>query len=458
MPSPRTLDIMASTGWDWVFHALGWTIAGLGLLLALWALFWDRSRGRKRCPKCWYSMEGAVTGANGGFTCPECGTTIRSPRALLKTRRRPLWVGLGVVAGLASYPVFAIPAVREGGWRRAVPSSVLVFIVPVGENAWKPSTLDIFPFGGPRSPLLKELLRREEEHKLSTWQSRVVLDRYFDANAIAREMLVQTRSRWPAGHVVTAYVAGPWHFGYMSDDVIMRVRPDIPGAPWAEYGMIISSSFIGTAPQETGEVAIEYELLIGAVVLNNPDDGSRSVDYSKAVRMWSGTTSSIRVVETAEEAMTPVADDVTGETMSRYLQPALRQNRDGRVVLALGSDSAHPTNRNLDWALGLRVEIHYSGEVVATGSVLYRLMPPHIVGWWQGWRSGEPYPGVWSEYDLQWRIDPPTPADVVDGGWTIRLVSDADIAVLDYRRESYWVGEIEVEVFEFNDSPFGRPG
>jgi hypothetical protein len=87
-----------------------WIIAGSLLLLAgaataLYALFADRSRGRRRCPSCFYSMDGAT-----GLLCPECGRTARSQRTLHRTRRR--WrlalIGCGILtlgAGAIAWPI-----------------------------------------------------------------------------------------------------------------------------------------------------------------------------------------------------------------------------------------------------------------------------------------------------------------------------------------------------------------
>ena len=44
-------------------------IPGVGLLLACWGLWGDRSKGRPCCPKCRYDMRGTVTAmvcAKGG--------------------------------------------------------------------------------------------------------------------------------------------------------------------------------------------------------------------------------------------------------------------------------------------------------------------------------------------------------------------------------------------------------
>lgn len=117
---------------DWVFTALGFVLAGVGLLGLAWAMFWDRPRGRDRCPKCWYVVDG-VPQAGGATTCPECGKVVKKPRKLRKIRRR--WVvafapALLVVGSAAS---FCYPAIRDGGWRpvlKRCPDAVLILLIP----------------------------------------------------------------------------------------------------------------------------------------------------------------------------------------------------------------------------------------------------------------------------------------------------------------------------------------
>jgi hypothetical protein len=43
------MSVPANLGW--LYHVAGWTLAAAGLLLLLWSLFWDRSRGRRRMPQ-----------------------------------------------------------------------------------------------------------------------------------------------------------------------------------------------------------------------------------------------------------------------------------------------------------------------------------------------------------------------------------------------------------------------
>ena len=82
----------------------------VGLLLICWGLGGDRSKGRPRCPKCWYDMRGTVP----SLACPECGHAPGSERRLYKTRRRWRPVVLGaVLVLLLSYPLTIV-----GGWCR----------------------------------------------------------------------------------------------------------------------------------------------------------------------------------------------------------------------------------------------------------------------------------------------------------------------------------------------------
>lgn len=81
---------------------LAWLVSGaivaLFLVLIWRALFADRSRGRRRCPRCWHDLQ-----QTPGLRCPECGKTVRDERQFFGTRRRwrsatLLTVGLFVAA------------------------------------------------------------------------------------------------------------------------------------------------------------------------------------------------------------------------------------------------------------------------------------------------------------------------------------------------------------------------
>lgn len=65
-----------------VVIAISFGLFAFALMLGIWASIGDRSRGRLRCPRCWYDMEGIDTPQ-----CPECGKAIKSERHLRKARR-----------------------------------------------------------------------------------------------------------------------------------------------------------------------------------------------------------------------------------------------------------------------------------------------------------------------------------------------------------------------------------
>ena len=139
---------------DWIFTVLTWLLLALGVLGLAWALFWDRSRGRKRCPRCWYGLDG-VPSDEGVTTCPECGKVVRKPTCLFRTRRRWGFATLAVFALFGSYVSYAFPIVRDHGWWRLAPDIALIAMVPSIERS---TTLPAI--GSNTNPLFNEVSDR----------------------------------------------------------------------------------------------------------------------------------------------------------------------------------------------------------------------------------------------------------------------------------------------------------
>lgn len=117
MPTPTLID-------GWPLFVGGGAGVLLGAAVLLWALLSDRSRGRRRCPRCFYSMEGLR-----GLKCPECGHSAGRERELFRTRRRWRWAGVAAVALAAGSGVALHGYVRTipGHWWRVLPTSIVLF-------------------------------------------------------------------------------------------------------------------------------------------------------------------------------------------------------------------------------------------------------------------------------------------------------------------------------------------
>lgn len=182
---------------DWVFWVTGAVLALGGVLLAAWALFWDRSRGRKRCPKCWYDMIAAVATLKDGrevFVCSECGRP--SPAVhLLRTRRWWRWGGTGLAALVLSTQLMQVPSrsTTEPGWTRFVPTTALVLLADLAK-------------GDLTDPLVLAATRRSE----SAWGWQAELAARRQVGVISRDDMsscIVTRRRWPAGAQVRIALA-----------------------------------------------------------------------------------------------------------------------------------------------------------------------------------------------------------------------------------------------------------
>jgi len=123
--------------------------AGL-VYAAWWALFADRARGRRRCPRCWYDLA-----YSPGMLCAECGFTARSESDFGRTRRR---YGLAAAAILASVTVSLVvnERITQRGLPAMLPTRMLLWLIPFT--------------GGSQSDVFAELISRGSSGRLSNAQ------------------------------------------------------------------------------------------------------------------------------------------------------------------------------------------------------------------------------------------------------------------------------------------------
>jgi len=131
-------EFFASPGF---YFACAGVVGAAGLWLLHCGLLGDRSRGKPRCPKCWYDLSGgapregvAIPAVVQVAACPECGKKITKPRQLYRTRRHLWTVALGLLlVSLALYSYEVRHRALRGGERlrtAVIPSTGYIVALP----------------------------------------------------------------------------------------------------------------------------------------------------------------------------------------------------------------------------------------------------------------------------------------------------------------------------------------
>jgi len=170
---------------DWII----W-LAWLGVIAAcIWlihmarkSLFGDRSRGRRRCPRCWYDMSHSPT-----LTCGECGHTAQQEADLFRTRRN-----IGRALACIALCVTIILAVQwnaaQRGWTGMMPSRMIILLLPLDSN---------------NGSLVREISTRASAGTLSASDMKALIDRCASGDWTAEP----TSDRWIAkyGRLIDAW-------------------------------------------------------------------------------------------------------------------------------------------------------------------------------------------------------------------------------------------------------------
>ena len=110
-------------------------VAAGGIGVSWWAIFGDKARGRRRCPRCWHDLS-----RTPGLTCSECGHAARGEHDLARSRRR--WgLAAGTLLAVAAVAIWAQSMVLNQGWPAYVPDLLLVRVPSLGPSGWRPRAL-----------------------------------------------------------------------------------------------------------------------------------------------------------------------------------------------------------------------------------------------------------------------------------------------------------------------------
>jgi len=449
----------------WLNHPwVAWTIAGLmlayGGFLGAWALFRDRSRGRRRCPKCWYDLRGTPE-----MRCSECGYKAKREQQLFATRRRWRLALLGVLVMLGGTGAGLSPKVRRDGWLSLVPTDVLIrFVPPAYEDPWD------FPSGANPNPAACELRRRlYRGHRLAGRHWKYLLE---------NKSVIRTRRRWPANVPLAVTLSIPPFTAAQS----IEVRARLANAEPARFelrqfsGPPVPREWVSDRPARVGFVVPgSREAVFDCTVCGRPQRfGESEVLWEGVVRLPMEATLSAR------EAMVPVDDaDVT-----RAVREALRVRlwNFGAPTLGWLPENAEPLCRfNVELekplerapldgaAIALRLELLHDGKIVgqtvADPRDVRRPQPfpdldrptillthedyAALVAWW------------WPRATTRFSPPPVGPTDALApppwlpttrpepaARWHLRVRGDGEAALTEWDRDKYWAGEFTIPLEE----------
>lgn len=380
---------------DWVYPVVAITLASLGVPLLIWALWGDRARGRRRCPRCWYDM-----GGTPGLKCPECGRAASSEPALFRTRRRRRTAVFGALLCVLAVSVALVPSVRSGRiWSRLPLTAILAIEWCVG-----PETIT----------------RLTHERRLAfgrdpwDWQLEILVARELRDRVAYREV-------WPEG--LPLFVVNPDNFYHNSTEEFSvefeRYQPAAAPVPGPSHQGFAYSPAAQIAGSETDRaiVAVVRQYSRGGVHVRGEPRTHRVVIP-------------VRRVATVDAAITPVRDSAVDEAIRGTLDPRIVVYPDtGRAGVVLTQPTVDRDPREAPLAVGLVITIEHQGKVVATARALTRTVDV----------AGDVLPAAELSGDLAALLA----GDFSAPEWRVRIKGDGEMSLRDFRATRFWAGELE---------------
>lgn len=169
----------------------GYATMGVAAVVLLIALVGDRSRGKRRCRKCWYDMSAAPRASSAApVICPECGKRAVSEIELLRSRRpwtRVVIAGLAVLVGWYG----TIVALRRSAvGSPMIPTTLLVCFAPIESSRRHDLLFD---------SLVDRVGTPPRAGGAWDWQHAILARRLPEPAEDAFNRAIVTRPRWPEG-------------------------------------------------------------------------------------------------------------------------------------------------------------------------------------------------------------------------------------------------------------------
>lgn len=118
---PRASTTRNDAPFESIVASVAAAMLSLAAGLFVVGLRFDPSRGRRRCPKCWYDMS-----ATSSLRCSECGHETGHERALYRSRRSKATIAFACVPLLACVFLPLAPNVKRYGPIGLVPTTLMI--------------------------------------------------------------------------------------------------------------------------------------------------------------------------------------------------------------------------------------------------------------------------------------------------------------------------------------------
>lgn len=333
--------------------SLLWSFAGvfaaIGLPLLYSALFADRARGRKRCPCCWYDMDGAPS-----LQCSECGHNAPRPAALLRTRRRWFRATVACVILFGGTSLALTPKLREHGPLALVPNFILVRFAP---SESEEARFDPVQNCWVADPISLELARRIRQRSISPAHLRVALE---------HARVIHYRDRWPEREPYVMGVTLPHWLGWSNVKFTPR-RPDFGSI---DGEVMIATCGVGLDLQRKHELHQSIGML-------DPGDNTIIFDGTVILDPWGTPTTvslppweiRVRTVPTWTEVFPPSSRP---PVVTAVLNPAVH-GEESRLSFDVIIDQ--PMSGGFFSELTLRAELLKDGKLHAVGQIMHPSRP-----------------------------------------------------------------------------------
>ncbi len=389
----------------------------LAIALLLYTIWTGRSRGRARCPRCWYDLS-ALDTETLPQPCSECGRIITHTRQLHRLRwRRWTLAPVGLLALAGAY-LAVLPAARAGGWMSLPPNWAL--------RAW----VNVAP-QDVGEPALNELIDRVLDTGMAEGEARAAID-------VIVPRVVRLRPRWPKG-LPAAVSCDKFTLSSRNLAGTHTATLNLAGMPMLRLSLTPQPMF-ASAERFWTESAV---CLATPARAGDADTVPIQVTRPSPWRLESAATKPhtvhlpIQLVDSIDEVITPVQSPEIDALVRTHLSPRFfRSNHSERSGVQFRG--WRRPDAIADLAIGVRVEIIHNGTVLTTarwrddGNAANTLLPL-------------PAEFVTSGHTIRDLLA----ASESDAAWVVRVRADPEMALNDLTRSKYWAGSFDMTLAEF---------